>query len=298
MAKSEKAKKPTRQDEVKQNISKGRPPLASKPKPTISKEAARKTISSVHNINKNLAKAKAKGDDKEVENLKKSLDKVGGIAAYQAASLQGQANDRGGDTSIVLVEWLKDLKPNITASKTKLRMLEIGALSVKNECSKSGMFDITRIDLNSQGKGIEQQDFMERPVPKYEKDKFDIVSCSLVLNFVPLPQDRGEMLKRICLFLDQRAPRSMAKELQANFPALFLVLPVACVNNSHFLNEERLTLIMDSLGFVVLRRKETDKLVYYLWLLRDQPSPEKQKFPKKEIKTGGKHNNFAIVLRP
>ena len=155
---------------------------------------------------------------------------------------------------------------------------------------------MTRIDLETQSEGIIKQDFIQRPVPAYDKDQFDIISLLLVLNYVPEAADRGEMLKRTTSFLDKRAPRTFSKELQDFFPALFLVLPAPCVMNSRYVNEEMLTLMTASLGFLMVRRKQTAKLVYYLWLLRDRPMPEEQNFEKKEIWSGGQRNNFAVVL--
>lgn len=82
---------------------------------------------------------------------------------------------------------------------------------------------------------------MERPLPKFGKEQFDIISLSLVLNFLPTAGDRGDMLKRTCQFLDQRAPRAMSKDLKDRFPALFLVLPAACIMNSRYMNEVSLS---------------------------------------------------------
>lgn len=116
-------------------------------------------------------------------------------------------------------------------------MLEIGSLSTKNACSTSGLFEIERIDLFSEDDAILQQDFMERPLPKFEKDQFDIISLSLVLNFLPTAVDRGDMLKRTCQFLDTRAPRTMPEKLKENFPALFMVVPASCITKSRYMNE-------------------------------------------------------------
>jgi len=180
---------------------------------------------------------------------------------------------------------------------TQLRMLEVGALSTKNACSQSGAFDITRIDLYSQAEGIVQQDFMERPIPTYNSQRFDIISLSLVLNFVPDVVARGEMLKRTCQFLDTDAPRTYPEDLRGVFPAVFMVLPAPCVTNSRYMTEERMICMMGSLGYVMLHFKQTEKLVYYLWQLRDKPVPEDQDFPKKEVHPGVVRNNFCVVLR-
>ena len=278
-------------------VGRGRPPLARKPRATLSKQKTHKVIREHHNLNKQLLKAEASGNDEETSKLKKQIKDIGGLETYQRASIQGQSSERGGDSSKILVQWLKEIKPNLVAAKPKIRMLEIGALSTENACSKSGLFDMQRIDLNSQAKGIVKQDFMERPIPKYDKEQFDIVSLSLVLNYSSQPEQAGQMLQRTCAFLDQRAPRTMSESLQRNFPALFLVLPAACITNSRYLNEERLTLMMASLGYVLLKVKQTDKLIYYLWQLRDQPVVDEQHIPKKEFNPGPGRNNFSIVMK-
>lgn len=54
---------------------------------------------------------------------------------------------------------------------------------------------------------------------------------------------------------------------------------------------------MTSLGYVMLQRKQTAKLVYYLWQLKGNPKEAKTtKFPKKEVNPGSTRNNFSIVL--
>jgi 25S rRNA (adenine2142-N1)-methyltransferase len=216
--------------------------------------------------------------------------------SYQLASIQGQANDRGGDSSTVLLQWLKPISGDLVSRRKKLRLLEVGALSTTNACSRSGWFDVTRIDLNSQAEGIKQQDFMERPLPTDDADHFDIISLSLVLNFVPNAEGRGKMLKRTCRFLDRQARCSLPLSILSFFPALFLVLPAPCIVNSRYMNEERLTCIMASLGYVMLERKQSAKLLYYLWQLRDEPVPEEQTFAKKLVNDGPGRNNFSIVL--
>ncbi|RMY90284.1 hypothetical protein D0862_10014 [Hortaea werneckii] len=279
-------------------ISKGRPPLAKKPIAALSAEKTRQLIRTHHQLNKELAKAEALGDHEGVTELKKRIEAFGGLESYQQASIQGQANDRGGDSSVTLMEWLKPVATSGQANSSKLRLLEVGALSTKNACSKSGTFDIERIDLNSQADGIKQQDFMERPLPSSDSERFDIISLSLVLNYVPDADGRGEMLRRTCQFLRAENATAPANGVKTAFPALFLVLPAPCIFTSRYMNEERLTCIMASLGYVLLRFKHTHKLMYTLWQLRDEPAPEDQSFPKKEVNPGGNRNNFSVVLRP
>lgn len=275
------------------SLARGRPPLARKTPATLSKKATQTLIRSHHDLNKRLMKAEGDHDDGEIKQVKQLIEDAGGLQSYQLASLQGQSMQRGGDSSLVLMGWLKHLNPTTTR---KLDMLEVGCLSTQNACSKSGLFDLDRIDLHSQSPEIKQQDFMERPLPESDAERFDIISLSLVLNFVPTPKARGDMLKRTRTFLKsmRTATTTENQAFVQHFPSLFLVLPAACIINSHFMNDERLACMMDSLGFVLLHRKETAKLVYYLWLLRDKPVP--QPFAKEEVNKGGKRNNFSIVL--
>jgi 25S rRNA (adenine2142-N1)-methyltransferase len=193
------------------------------------------------------------------------------------------------------MDWLKPLLPVLKGRKeAKLRMLEVGALSTGNACSRSGLFDIERIDLNSQGDGITKQDFMERPLSDDEKSQFDIISLSLVLNYVPDAAARGDMLKQTLKFL-RPAP---ASDSSSTFPSLFLVLPVSCVSNSRYMDEARLEAIMLSLGYVKLHYKLSNKLAYFLWKATDL-TPKKRfgTFKKTEVRAGGSRNNFAVVMK-
>src|SRR5258705_7151282 len=99
--------------------------------------------------------------------------------------IAGQSENRGGDSSKLLMDWIKDVQPLKSVPDGALRLLEVGTLSPDNACSKSTIFQVTRIDLHSQHPDILSQDFMERPIPVADEEKFDIVSLSLVLNYVP-----------------------------------------------------------------------------------------------------------------
>lgn len=195
------------------------------------------------------------------------------------------------------MDWIKETQPLKTIPVHPLKLLEVGALSTENACSKSPIFHVTRIDLHSQHPDILSQDFMERPIPTTNGEKFDIISLSLVLNYVPSPAQRGEMLRRTTVFLQHTQHND--SQLANLFPSLFLVLPAPCITNSRYLNEERLTNIMEYLGYSKYRQKLSSKLLYQLWILRSQSSRDCNqtiKFKKEEIRGGKSRNNFAIVL--
>lgn len=282
-------------------LSRSRPPsVYHKPSASLSSKATRTLIRSHHRLHKGLTKATADGDTVTASDIQAQIERQGGLQAYQAASITGQKNERGGDSSRVLMEWLAPLNKGLLRDECKLRMLEVGALRTDNACSRCSFLDVTRIDLHAQTVGILQEDFNLRPLPESEQDRFDVISLSLVLNYVPDAAGRGNMLKRTCSFL--RAPECQGDPLIEDlFPSLFLVLPAPCVNNSRYSTEKRLTDIMASLGFMMIRRKMSAKLVYYLWRWKWVAEGGKvvgkgNAFRKEEIRPGGKRNNFAIVL--
>ncbi|MCJ1481609.1 hypothetical protein MMC06_001768 [Schaereria dolodes] len=290
-------------------LSSTRPPI---PKPrSHSSRATRTLIHAHHTLQKQLNKALIIKDFELSASLQSQIDAAGGLQSYQQASIMGQSAERGGDSSKVLVEWLSLLRVEAgiclstgvktdveTGSCNKWKMLEVGALQVDNACSRSGMFDVERIDLHSQHPNILQQDFMHRPLPfalKLEEDGFDVVSLSLVVNYVGDAVGRGDMLGRVRGFL--RNPKDHSRKDRDHLPALFLVLPVSCVLNSRYLNEERLEEIMEVLGFRLAKRKMSRKLVYYLWALDHTSGSVRRKIKKEEILKGRRRNNFAVVLR-
>lgn len=283
-------------------LSHGRPPV-SKPKERMTSLRSRTIIRTHHRLQKEQAIALKKGDVKQAASIAKAIEENGGIEVYQAASKQGQSKDRGGDSSQLLVDWLRDAKVlkeerkenKETSPRTSsmLRCLEVGSLSTKNVISKyPDQVEMTRIDLNSQGAGIEKQDFMKRPIPSSPDNGFDILSLSLVLNYVPDPIGRGEMLKRISQFL--RHTSTAEKSLETVLPTLFLVLPLPCVENSRYLDEQLLLAIMTSLGFSLTKSKKTTKLCYYLFALTT--TSNRVKFPKRKVRDGPAMNNFCVVV--
>ena len=284
---------PGRKSSKRRSLKSGRPPLARMPA-SMSRKTSSSTVRTFHQLRKQLARAVDQGREQEAEDLDGRIENQGGLNRYQVASMQGQARDRGGDSSITLMGWLKELTSDAKSAGQRLRMLEVGALSTRNACSKSGRLNITRIDLHSQDPDILQQDFMKRPVPEDTSQQFDIISLSLVLNFVSLDAERGEMLKRTCHFLDKSPKQETPRSWKSALPALFLVLPAACVINSRYLSEQRLTNMAESLGYVPFRRKQTSKLVYYLWTWSGIPKPAT--FAKKQINKGTRMNNFCVVL--
>ncbi|KAF4975612.1 hypothetical protein FZEAL_7603 [Fusarium zealandicum] len=275
------------------SLASSRPPTV-KSSRSMSRKASRTLINTHHQLEKQRLQAAAKGDRITESRLASEIAKLGGLDHYQKASLQGQSLDRGGDTSRVLLEWLpvSDLKKR----SQPLSMLEVGSLSTRNACSTSGIFAMQHIDLNSQEPGIKKEDFMERPLPKDDSEIFDIISLSLVLNFVPDAEGRGQMLLRTLSFLRPASELTMgsAEDL---FPCLFVVLPRSCVDNSRYFTGTRLQELMTILGYIRMKTKMTQKLAYSLWKRNGIVSDKRPDFGKKEVNPGRTRNNFVMTLK-
>jgi 25S rRNA (adenine2142-N1)-methyltransferase len=192
-------------------------------------------------------------------------------------------------------------------------MLEIGALSPENIAAKRPYISNTPIDLNSQHPDILVQDFLKRPLPKTDAEKFDIVSCSLVLNFVPEPRDRGEyhLWSTSTAFLTVWYPTTPGRMLrlihQQLLPSersfLFMVLPTACTENSRYMTAEHMRALFRFVGFEEIKRraKPGGKVIYTLWKWQeakgDSRASEAQKFKKRmELRSGATRNNFVVLL--
>jgi 25S rRNA (adenine2142-N1)-methyltransferase len=113
---------------------------------------------------------------------------------------------------------------------------------------------------------------------------FDVVCLSLVVNFEGDPWRRGQMLQR-------------AHSLLRPNGLLFLVLPLACVTNSRYLNEEHLLALLDHLGYGVLKQHQSRKLAHYLLVKQRRPESKVNRFTvKQELCPGRQRNNFCILL--
>lgn len=165
----------------------------------------------------------------------------------------------------------------------KMRLLDVGALGANYE--GVGWVAPEAIDLRSRHPAVKEVNFFKhQPAQLY-----DVVCLSLVVNFVPSPQQRGEMLRRACDLLDPTG-----EEL------VFLVLPRACVDNSRYMDKERLLAICAAVGLEPIEEHMSPRLVYLL--LKHGAGAgagaggERPAFGRKVVRQGQKRNNFAILL--
>jgi hypothetical protein len=162
----------------------------------------------------------------------------------------------------------------------KLSLMDVGAL----DCpviyhQKPQLFQtILSIDLNPQSKNVIRCDFFAYPVvpcchkrvgrdySKYlaalhdnvldplENDTrrlFDVISLSLVVNFLPSPESRGAMIEKAIHHLNPQGAR-----------LLYIVLPLACITNSRYCTRDHLIsdIIEVGLGAKVLAERKSLKL--------------------------------------
>lgn len=252
------------------------------------KHANTMLIRAHHTLNQQLATAREEGDRGRVQQLEKTVVALGGFDMYQAASIRGE-DLRNHNTSRWLVQRLKPLRA-AGSGAAKLQLLDVGALS-ENYVKERSWLAVTAIDLNSQCSFVQQLDFFE-----YEPEHdgcFDVVSLSLVLNFVGDARRRGEMVLKCCRHLKQDG-------------LLYIVLPRACVDNSRYTTVDTLLSVASAAGLVLEEQHMSARLANFLFKLNDSsaggggagggagnaPSLEKRKI----VKTGAGRNNFAILL--
>lgn len=207
----------------------------------------------------------------------------GGLHVYQMALTVGQAGTRGGDSLKKLVEWMRELKWRMDLA------LEIGSLLSENAILTSGVFrNVLRIDLKSQDPGVREQDFFTMETT----DKFNLISCLLVLNFVPDAKKRGLMLRKMVSYLSEIAETGPK-------PSIFLVLPLPCTANSRYFTKEMLQNIMAWLGLELLKYHQSHKVSYWLFSRVSKRPLEGARDPAKIKKTElakGDKNNFYVDM--
>jgi len=254
---------------------------------SVNKNSSRAIIRQFHCLLRNkvrLEKQKATPENaRALAQVEREIESIGGLNTYQKMSTIGQSNDRGGGSEKVLIPWLKGQGLEAVGAKSKLKLLEVGALKPDNYASCSSWLDVTPIDLNSRHPSIREEDFLLMNEVEHA-NKWDLISLSLVLNFVPDARDRGRMLR-------------LAHTMLKPDGLLFLALPLQCVLNSRYLTIEHLRSLMDVIGLTELnsRWKSGGKMAYWLYR-KSTPNEDFTRFRRKEVFLRGKRNNYAILL--
>ncbi|KAH9060047.1 putative methyltransferase-domain-containing protein [Lactarius vividus] len=165
------------------------------------------------------------------------------------------------------------------------RLLEVGAVRPDNYGDCASWIDVMAIDLHSRHPSILEHDFLLMD-PGQHREAWDIISLSLVLNFVPDGEDRGRMLVQ-------------AHSMLRLGGLCFLALPLPCVDNSRYITMEHMKELMDTIGFHQLeeRWRPGGKMAYWLY---QKKTPHEgclgERFSKKKVHRQGNRNNFHILV--
>lgn len=251
-----------------------------------------KLIAKYHTLEKQIARTT---DEAERARLVARQQALGGLAVYQDQSLTGSAPVRGGESGKWCVQALRALWPK---ERGRIRLLDVGAIAGTAYAKWPRLVDVTSIDLHPRADHVMEYDFFAFPVPAADA-RYDVVGLSLVLNFVgDLHQrgtwhaDPGDMLLHAHRYLQPRG-------------YVYVVLPLACVQNSRYMTHDHLRRIFQSTGYEVVRHEDSPRLTRWLLQQIDTPlSPPTSVSPywdgtvykKRELQGGARRNNFCILL--
>lgn len=327
--------------------------------PTLTNLSRRDVISHFHTLRKQIAAVdrdpslpNAAARDARRRVLHARLSVVGGLAGYQLASMEGEAEHGQFDTSKWVLEHLATAIAERTVVVEAIRILDVGSivhrfpdtLTVPASTTQHGkdeggnliQLDVTSIDLraaedadrvvkadlidyareyavdapqqlgDARGRELDDVD-----VDGYVQDQqqqqrhgkvFDVVCLSLCVNFEGCPFRRGDMLLAASHLVCQ--PDGL----------VFIALPRPCIDNSRYLDEDRMTAVLHALGLHLTSVRRSAKLwlgvairtakTYMMTSVAKKGDGDEQKQPhvadlnkKMVVRTGATRNNFAILLR-
>lgn len=239
-------------------------------------------ISEIHTIEKRLAAARNNEQQlsaTEKAELLKRQAALGGLEAYQDVSLSGTAAQRGGQHA---AKWLVQAIHG-RELQTPINLLDVGAIDGVAYSKYHRWIKCTSIDLCPRSENVQRCDFIEDFQIPAKDNLFDVVALSLVLNFVGSLSHRAQMISKAHACLKPSG-------------ILFLVLPRACLDNSRYMDHDRLGGIFSTLGFpTVLTQHDSAKLSFWLFQSSSEPSDGK-KWPRTQVRSGSSRNNFVIIV--
>jgi len=157
---------------------------------------------------------------------------------------------------------------------------------------------VRAIDIHSMEERIEEADFLQLPLesPDDSTKRYDVIVCSMVLNCVTTPADRGKML---ALLYHQLRPGGLC----------FFTIPKFCVTKSAFLTHNLFKKMLgkNGVGFTVKSTKESPRVTFFIL---ERPIDDNERttstkrqlapsFTKEIIRNKGKKfpNQFSVVLK-
>lgn len=177
--------------------------------------------------------------------------------------------------------------PQSKKQRRPARLLEIGAINTElldAADTRGALLSVRAIDIHSMHDGrIEEQDFLTMSAPE---EPFDVMVCSMVLNCVATPEDRGRMLEKMNRFL---RPDGL----------LFLTIPKTCLEQSPYVNKEVFEQILGAVGFKVQEHsKDSPKIAFFVATRLKEIPPLASKWTQLTKIYRGSHyrNQFSVIL--
>mmetsp|Transcript_7578 Transcript_7578/g.19505 ORF Transcript_7578/g.19505 Transcript_7578/m.19505 type:complete len:271 (+) Transcript_7578:96-908(+) len=224
---------------MKGRVKKKRPLVAP---PLKSLRKARKVTSAFHELTAELQAAKSSGSKSDAKRIQEQIDQLGGREAYQDASVL--TTSRAKHTSKWVFSELTRLGYRPGRGEPPLKVLEVGA--VNTQILSVPWLQVRAIDINSCHPRIEQIDFFNlAPAGVY----FAVV-CSMVINCVPTPEARGDMMRRL---FAHTQPGGL----------VFLTLPLRCLTHAKAMTWRRLVNIAQQVGFTLESCKTSPKIAFF-----------------------------------
>lgn len=322
--------------------------------PTLSNLSRRDVISHFHMLRKQIAAVdrdpslpNAAARDARRRVLHARLSVIGGLAGYQLASLEGEAEHGQFDTS----KWVLEHLTTVVAERTVvevIRILDVGSIvhrfpdtltvSASTTYRKDSGDNIVRLDVTSidlrvaedadrvvkadlidyarehavdASQQLDDAHDLERDdvdVSGHDQKQqrhgkvFDVVCLSLCVNFEGCPWRRGDMLQAAARLVCQ--PDGL----------VFIALPRPCIDNSRYLDEDRMTAVLRALGLHLTSVRRSAKLwlgvairttaAYMVTSVAKKGNGDEQQRQqvadlnkKTVVRTSATRNNFAILLR-
>lgn len=189
------------------------------------------------------------------------------------------------------IDIYESTKPESKKKKQRrnARLLEIGAINTElldaaDDTTRGAKVSVRAIDIHSMHYGrIEEQDFLTMEAPD---EPFDVIVCSMVLNCVATPEDRGRMILRMHQFL---RPDGL----------LYLTIPKTCLELSPFIDKRVFERILGAAGFQVQdHSKESPKIAFFVATRAKEPPTSDSKWTKlTRMYRGSQYRNqFAVIL--
>ena len=268
------------------------------PLPMQSRKKARIVTTAFHKHTRLLSEALQENDTEKAKFHEVEIEKLGGRNAYQAASVLSVKYFSTSKWVLSVLRKrghlkIKSASDNIV--EEAFRILEVGAINTEMlEAAKRSSSDPNKttismraIDIQSQHPDIEELDFFA--LPEKKDTQYDAIVCSMVLNCVPSPEQRGDMLYKLQKHLNSDG-------------LLFLTIPVTCMTLSKYMDRERFRSLLLFMGYNIVEEKESPKVAFFVLksTLGEQCQLQKKKNKFQELLTirrGKKfRNKFGIVL--